>query len=113
MFDSLFQDLRYGLRSLTARPAFTIAALLTLALAIGANTLVFSLIDGIYLTPLPYRDDAALVDVENRYPNMGLDATGKIGAETARPWGKVLEMSNEIVERVDDLWSRLGLDAIK
>ncbi len=76
MFDSLFQDLRYGLRSLTARPAFTIAALLTLALAIGANTLVFSLIDGIYLTPLPYRDDAALVDVENRYPNMGLDATG-------------------------------------
>ena len=76
MFDSLFQDLRYGIRSLTARPAFTVAALLTLALAIGANTLVFSLIDGIYLTPLPYRDDARLVDVENRYPSMGLDATG-------------------------------------
>ncbi len=76
MFDSFFQDLRYGIRSLTARPAFTIAALLTLALAIGANTLVFSLIDGIYLTPLPYRDDATLVDVEDRYPSMGLDATG-------------------------------------
>jgi predicted permease len=76
MLDSLFQDLRYGLRSLTTRPGFTIAALLTLALAIGANTLVFSLIDGIYLTPLPYRDDAQLIDVENRYPSMGLDATG-------------------------------------
>ena len=76
MLDSLFQDLRYGLRALASRPGFTIAALLTLALAIGANTLVFSLIDGIYLAPLPYRDDAALVDVENRYPSMGLEATG-------------------------------------
>ena len=57
MLDSLFQDLRYGMRTLSARPGFTIAALLTLALAIGANTLVFSLIDGIYFTPLPYRDD--------------------------------------------------------
>jgi putative ABC transport system permease protein len=76
MFESLVQDLRYGIRSLAARPAFAIAALLTLAVAIGANTLVFSLIDGIYLTPLPYRDDASLVDVENRYPSMGLDTTG-------------------------------------
>ena len=76
MFDSFLQDLRYGIRSLTSRPAFAIAALLTLALAIGANTLVFSLIDGIYLTPLPYRDDASLVDVENRYPSMGLDTAG-------------------------------------
>jgi len=76
VIDKLLQDVRYGLRSLTARPAFAIAALLTLALAIGANTLVFSLIDGIYLTPLPYRDDAQLIDVENRYPSMGLDTTG-------------------------------------
>jgi predicted permease len=76
MFDSLNQDLRYGIRALAARPGFTLAALLTLALAIGANTLVFSLIDGIYLSPLPYRDDAELIDVENQYRNMGLDATG-------------------------------------
>jgi len=76
MFDGLLQDLRYGVRALVARPGFSITALLTLALAIGANTLVFSLIDGIYLSPLPYRDDARLVDVENRYPGMGLDATG-------------------------------------
>ena len=76
MFDTLFQDLRYGMRTLVARPAFTIAALLTLALAIGANTLVFSLIDGLYLQPLPYHDDAALIDIENAYPKMGLAATG-------------------------------------
>ncbi|MET0231740.1 MAG: ABC transporter permease, partial [Rhodanobacteraceae bacterium] len=76
MFDSLFQDIRYGIRALAVRPGFTLAALLTLALAIGANTLVFSLIDGIYLSPLPYREDAQLIDLENQYRNMGLDATG-------------------------------------
>ncbi len=47
-------DLRYGLRALLARPGFAIAAILTLALGIGANTLVFSLIDGVYFSPLPY-----------------------------------------------------------
>jgi predicted permease len=76
MFDSLFQDIRYGIRALVARPGFTLAALITLALAIGANTLVFSLIDGIYLSPLPYREDAQLIDIENQYRNMGLEATG-------------------------------------
>jgi predicted permease len=76
MIDTLLQDLRYGLRTLIARPGFTAAALLTLALAIGANTLVFSLIDGLYLKPLPYRDDTALIDIENAYPKMGLAAVG-------------------------------------
>lgn len=76
MFDTLIQDLRYGMRNLGARPGFAAAALITLALAIGANVLVFSLIDGIYLRPLPYRNDAALVDIENTYPKMGLEATG-------------------------------------
>ncbi len=37
---------------------------------------MFSLIDGIYLSPLPYREDAQLIDIENQYRNMGLDATG-------------------------------------
>jgi predicted permease len=69
-------DLRYGLRALAARPGFAIAAILTLALGIGANTLVFSLIDGIYFSPLPYRDDARLIDIANSYPKMGLAFAG-------------------------------------
>jgi predicted permease len=76
MFDTLFQDLRYALRTLAARPGFAAAVLLTLALAIGANTLVFSLIDGIYLEPLPYRDDAALIDLSNRYAKSGPGRAG-------------------------------------
>ena len=76
MFESLLQDIRYATRALLAKPGFAAAALVTLALAIGANTLVFSLVNALYLAPLPYRDDARLVDIENAYPGMGLAATG-------------------------------------
>ena len=76
MFDILKQDFRYAIRTLVARPGFTLAALLTLALGIGANTLVFSLIDGIYLKSLPYRDADALVDVSNNYAKSGPGRAG-------------------------------------
>lgn len=76
MLDNLIQDLRYAARTLAAKPGFTCAAILTLALGIGANALVFSLIDGIYLKPLPYRDDAALVTIDNSYPKMGMEQAG-------------------------------------
>lgn len=76
MLASLLQDIRYAARTLAAQAGFAAAALVTLALAIGANTLVFSLVDALYLAPLPYRDDARLVDVENAYPGMGLAAVG-------------------------------------
>ena len=63
MLSRLYSDLRFGVRQLLARPGFTLAAILTLALGIGANTLVFTLIDGVYLRGLPYRDAGALLDV--------------------------------------------------
>jgi len=63
MFVNLLQDFRFGSRLLLARPGFALAAILTLALGIGANILVFTLIDGVYLSKLPYRDADSLVDV--------------------------------------------------
>ena len=71
MLETMLQDLRFSVRTLIARPGFTASVLLTLAIAIGANTLVFSLIDAIYLRPLPYRDDAALIDLSNDYAKSG------------------------------------------
>ena len=59
----LWRDFDFGLRVLWGRPAFALAAALTLALGIGANTLVFTLIDGVYLNALPYKDAQALVDI--------------------------------------------------
>ncbi|HVF34963.1 MAG TPA: ABC transporter permease [Candidatus Saccharimonadia bacterium] len=76
MFDTLKQDLRYGIRSLFAKPGFLIAAVATLALGIGANTAIFSVINGLLLKPLPYDDGERLVQVYNNYPKMGLDYAG-------------------------------------
>jgi putative ABC transport system permease protein len=71
--ETLRQDLRYGLRMLRKNPGFTAVAVLTLALGIGANTAVFSLVDTILLGPLPYRNPAELLLVSETVPQMGGD----------------------------------------
>ncbi len=63
MFDDMLQDVRYALRALRASPAFAAIAILSLALGIGANTAIFSLIDAVILKTLPVRDPEQLVEL--------------------------------------------------
>src|SRR5881398_4001800 len=63
--ETLIKDIRYGLRGLWKRPGFTVVALITLALGIGANTAIFSLINAVLIRPLPFSEPERLVFLWN------------------------------------------------
>ncbi len=65
----LIQDLRYGLRTLARNPGFAVTAVIALALGIGANTAIFSVVNGVLLRPLPYRDPSRLMRLSESSPD--------------------------------------------
>ena len=73
MFDSTFQDIRYGLRVLFKNPGFSLIAIVTLALGIGANAAIFSVVYGVLLRPLPYQSGTRLVVLHQQSTRAGLN----------------------------------------
>ena len=76
LFDDIRRNLRYGVRMLRKTPAFTLTALLTVALCLGANLTIFAVVDAILVRPLPFPDADRLVTIFNTYPRAGVERDG-------------------------------------
>ena len=98
---NFLQDLRYGARMLMRSPGFTAVAVLTLALGIGANTAIFSVVNTVLLKPLPFEDSDQLVQVYEAYPEQGF-WHGWHSAPLYYDWRE----RNEVFSQISPIWQR-------
>jgi len=86
LIETTLQDIRYGLRKLARSPGFTAVAVATLALGIGANTLIFSVVNAAILHPLPFRDAGRLVTQWATSPTVGYSGPGSLTDKDYMEW---------------------------
>jgi len=85
--ETFWQDIRHGLRVLLKSPAFSAVAVLSLALGIGANTTIFTVVNAILLHPLPVKDISQVVELDT------IDTKTKVGFANTENWDVLSEFS--------------------
>ena len=103
----LFQDMRYALRQLRKSPAFTAVAVITLALAVGANTAIFSVVHAVLLQSLPYPQVDHLMMVWGRNPSRG-EQSSPVSAGDFTDWQQKNDVFEEIAASYDDAVTLTG-----
>ena len=104
---TLWQDLRYAVRILAKSPGFAAVAILTLALGIGANTAIFSVVDAVLLKRLPYRDPGRLVMVWTTTPHAG-DDFSPVAPADFEDWKKLNQSFESMAASTDELFTLTG-----
>src|SRR2546422_10959396 len=98
LMDVVGRDVRYAFRAMRRTPSFTAVALVTLAIAIGANTAIFSVVDALLVRPLPYRDADRLVTIDATRDYEGasrpIEATFQLDA--AQRWQDALHVFDDV-----------------
>jgi putative ABC transport system permease protein len=107
MLETLWQDLRYALRVLAKKPGFTLVAVITAALGIGANTAIFSVVNAVLLRPLPFEDPGRLVVLWEVHPKMVLrNERANVSPANFADWRD----QNQVFEEVAALDRQLGFN---
>lgn len=94
--EALGSDLHYATRGLSKSPAFTLVAVLTLAIGIGGTTTIFTAIDALLLRPLPYPNQARLVALSNSYPRFPR-SRGPVSGHDVAHW----RADNQVFEQIE------------
>src|SRR5215212_7561670 len=106
---TLLQDMRYGFRMLLKRPGFTVVAVLALALGIGANTAIFSVVNAVLLRPLPFAEPERLVMVWGSAPQLGYDLLPATAPETV-DWREQNQVFEHVAAFKSWAWTMAGTD---
>jgi putative ABC transport system permease protein len=107
---TLLQDLRYGLRTLRKSPAFTVIALFTLALGIGANTAIFSIVNAVLLKPLPFPESEKLMFMTSAFENHGVTKNFFTSYADFLDWRATAKSFIAIASYHQDSFTLAGLD---
>jgi putative ABC transport system permease protein len=110
MLETLVSDVRYTVRALARRPIFAATAVLTIAIGIGANTAVFTVVNGFLFTPLPYDDPDELVAIWAAHPGLGWSGTDVNWAD-AWDWRERSSTLEDLTVFNDDGFNLTGGDA--
>lgn len=107
---TLLQDLRYGLRTLRKSPAFTVIALFTLALGIGANTAIFSIVNAVLLKPLPFPESDKLVFMTSAFEKQGVTRNFATSYADFLDWRSTAKSFTAMASYHQDSFTLAGMD---